>query len=164
MKKLVIFYSFEGSTKLLAKAIAETIKADVLELKPKKEVVKSHGFAKYFWGGKQVFLKEKPELEKFDKNPNDYDMIFLGTPVWSFTYAPAMRSFLESQKLQDKKIALFCAFEGQKGKIFENMKKKLAGNEFISEKDFYKVSRDKDKNIVEAKKWAEATITCIASR
>ncbi|MFA6529068.1 MAG: flavodoxin [Candidatus Gracilibacteria bacterium] len=96
MRKLVVFYSFEGSTKLLAKAIAETIEADILELKPKKETVKSHGFAKYFWGGKQVLFKQKPVLEKFDKNPDDYDVIFLGTPVWSWTYTPAMRSFLES--------------------------------------------------------------------
>jgi hypothetical protein len=54
--------------------------------------------------------------------------------------------------------------ESQKGKIFENMKKKLAGNEFISEKDFYKVSKDKEKNVAEAKKWAEAANSCVASR
>lgn len=156
MKKLVVFYSFEGSTRLLAKAIAEATEADILELKLKTESIKSHGFFKYVWGGRQVVFKEKPELEKFNKNPDDYDMIFIGTPLWAGTYAPALRSFLESQKFQDKKIALFCAHESKKGKIFENMKAKLSGNEFIGEKDFCKVFEDKDKNIFEAKKWTTA--------
>lgn len=45
MKKLVVFYSFEGNTKFLAEAIANEIKADILELKPKKEI-KTKGFFK----------------------------------------------------------------------------------------------------------------------
>ena len=39
MKILVIFYSFEGNTKLIAENIAETINADILELKPRKETL-----------------------------------------------------------------------------------------------------------------------------
>ena len=38
MKKLIIFYSFEGNTKLIAENIAKAIDADILELKPEKEV------------------------------------------------------------------------------------------------------------------------------
>lgn len=161
MRKLVIFYSFEGSTKLLANTIAESIGADIIELKPKINVIKQHGFTKYFWGGKQVFFKEKPELEKFDKKLKEYNIIFIGTPVWSWTYAPAMRSFLENQNLNGKKIALFCAHEGGKGKIFDKMKAKLQGNEFIGEMDFYKVFKNREKSVDKARKWAEKTISNI---
>lgn len=155
MKKLVIFYSFEGSVKFLSEAIAQAIGADLLELKSEDKKLKSHGFSKYFWGGKQVIFKEKPELDKFDKNPNDYDLVFIGTPVWVGTYAPAIRSFLENQNLQNKKIALFCAHEGNNRSVFGDIKKKLGGNEFIGEKDFYKVFNDKEKNIEEVKRWAD---------
>ena len=37
MKNLVIFYSLEGNTKLIASTIARAINADVLELKTKKK-------------------------------------------------------------------------------------------------------------------------------
>ena len=68
MKTLVIFYSFEGSTKFIAQTIANEIGAELLEIKPEKEIV-SHGFMKYVWGGKQAVMKEKPALLPFDKNP-----------------------------------------------------------------------------------------------
>lgn len=158
MKRLVIFYSFEGSTKLLAEAIAGAVFADKLELKPQTETIKSHGVTKYFWGCKQVSFKEKPKLEEFKINPNDYDIIFIGTPVWAWTYAPPLRSFLEGQKLQNKKIALFCAHEGGKGKVFEKMRAELCGNEFIGEKDFCKVVKDKEKNADVVRKWANEII------
>ena len=57
MEKIVIFYSFEGNTKLIAENIAKTIGADLLELKLKKEM-KSKGFMKYFWGGKAAIMKK----------------------------------------------------------------------------------------------------------
>ncbi len=53
MKKLVIFYSFEGNTKLIAENIAQAIGADLLELKPKKKM-KSKGFMKFVWGGQHL--------------------------------------------------------------------------------------------------------------
>jgi flavodoxin len=52
-------------------------------------------------------MKEKPVLYSFDKNPNDYDLIFIGTPVWAFSYAPAFNSFFDKIKIINKKIALF---------------------------------------------------------
>lgn len=97
-------------------------------------------------------------MEEFDKNPDDYDIIFIGTPVWSWTYTPPMRSFLGNQNLRNKKVALFCTYEGMKGKIFDKMKTKLQGNGFIGEMDFYKVLKNKKKSVDRAKKWSEEII------
>ncbi len=153
MKKLVIYYSFEGNTKLLAEAISKEINGDILELKPEKDI-KSQKSMKYFWGGKQVFFRERPKLEKYHTNPEEYDVIFIGTPVWSFSYTPAIRSFLDEQQLKDKNIALFCTHEGSKGKVFDKMKEKLKGNKIVGEKDFINVLKNKEKTVDEAKKWA----------
>ena len=49
MKKLVVFYSYEGNTKFIAKTIAESINEDILELKPVKDM-DSKGFMKFIWG------------------------------------------------------------------------------------------------------------------
>ncbi|MFA5104703.1 MAG: flavodoxin [Candidatus Margulisiibacteriota bacterium] len=152
-KTLVVFYSFEGNTRLLAEAIAGEIKADILELKVKDDI-KSKGFMKYFWGGKQVFQKKSPELIPFDNDPNDYELIFIGTPVWAFTYAPAIRTLFTKIKLKDKKIALFCCHEGGPAKTLENMKKELEGNDIISENDFINVLKNPQQNSLNAKLWA----------
>ena len=77
MKKLINFYSFEGNTKLIAEKIAKTIDEDILELKPKKEI-KTKNFMKFFWGGRQAIMNEKPSLLPLNINPDEYDIVFIG--------------------------------------------------------------------------------------
>ena len=48
MKILVIYYSLDGNTEMIAKEIEKTFNADLLKLKPQKEI-KSGLFGKYFW-------------------------------------------------------------------------------------------------------------------
>ena len=132
MKKLVIYYSLDGNTAFVARTMAGAVGADILELKIKNEQ-KHSGFLKYFWGGRQVMMKTKPELLPFDKRPEDYDVLFIGTPVWAFTYAPALATFFSSVHLKAKKIALFCCSGGTKGKALKKMAEQLPGNEIIGE-------------------------------
>jgi len=56
MKKPVVFYSFEGNTKLISESIAEAIGADLMEIKPQKEM-RSKGFMKFVWGGRNSSLR-----------------------------------------------------------------------------------------------------------
>jgi flavodoxin len=155
LKTLVIYYSFEGNTRFIAETIANSINADILELKPREEI-KSKGFMKYVWGGRQVVRQKEPELFPFDKKPEDYDLIFIGTPIWAWTFTPALRTFLTSAKLQNKKIALFCCHDGQAGKTFEKMKVYLNGNTILGETDFIEpLKNDKVFNSNRAKEWAK---------
>ena len=94
-KTLVLFYSYEGSTRKIAELIASSIDADIEEIKPVKEM-KSKGFAKYVWGGRQAAMRTQPKLEPLNVNLDDYDTIFLGSPVWAFTYSPPIRSLLKT--------------------------------------------------------------------
>ncbi len=150
---LVVYYSYEGSTRLIASTIATTLEAEIMEIRPKKDI-NAKGFMKYVWGGRQVVFKKHPPLEPFEKNPIDYERIIIGTPVWSFTYAPAIRSFLSQVKLQQKNIAIFCCHEGAKGKTLENLKQTLSDNTIIGENDFLNVEKNKKENIDKAKQWA----------
>jgi len=158
MKKLVVYYSFEGNTRLIAENIARTIEADILELKPKKEI-KSKGFLKYLWGGRQVITEIKPGLSPLDKDPKEYDILFIGTPVWAWTYTPPLNTFFSSQSLSNKKIALFCCHGGSKGKIFGKMKKALKNNQILGQIDFQDpLKRNTDMKIKKAKEWANKII------
>lgn len=152
-KNLVVFYSYEGNTRLIAQTIARVIEADVLECKPVKDISQKN-FTKYIWGGRQVITKKKPKLESLGKNPQDYEVILIGTPVWVYTYAPAIRSLLSQVTLQKKNIGVFCCHEGGKGNTLEHLKKALVGNTIIGEHDFFNVMKNKEENIEKAKKWA----------
>ena len=159
MKKLVVYYSLDGNTAFIAKTIAEAAGADLLELKPKDEPDKA-SFMKYFWGGKQVMMKQKPELMPLGKKPQDYDFLFIGSPVWAFSYAPALGTFFDQAQLKGKRLGFFCCSGGMKGKVFESMEKSLAGNQVIDRIHFAEpLKRDRAKCAQEAAAWAKKVIS-----
>lgn len=155
MKTIIIYYSLDGNVKLISETIAQEIGADLLPLRLKKEI-KSDSFMKYFWGGKQVIMKELPELEELDFNPADYDLIILGTPVWAASYTPALRSFLERFDLSGKKVAFFCSHEGGSGLTITNLKNRLRSSEVISSTDFLApLKKGKEAALEKARSWAK---------
>lgn len=135
MKTLVIYYSYEGSTALIAETIKAALDADVFEIKT-RDTKKRTGFAKYVWGGFQVLTHKKPALLPVSTDINAYDLIILGTPVWAASPAAPIFSFLSGTKITGKKIALFCCNAGGKGKVFEKLRALLPGNTFAGEIDF----------------------------
>ena len=126
MKKLVVFYSLEGNTSLVAGMIAETVSADVLEITPML-TPSSKGMYRFIWGGKSAMMKELPEIGSFEIIPEEYDLIFLGSPVWAWTFAPPMRSFLKKHNLSGKKIALFMCHGGGPGKALKKLQEAVSG-------------------------------------
>lgn len=152
MRRLVVFYSLTGNTKFIAGQIADVAGADLLEIAPKKDVTLNRMVK--LQGLKKVLQKESPELGSFPVNPADYDLIFLGMPIWSYTYPPAIRSFLENVKLEGKKLALFCCYGGYFGKTFERIRDILADNNVIAEKAFLDPIVGNDRKAGEAREWA----------
>ncbi len=157
-KILIIYYSLEGNTRFIAETIVDETKGEIIELKPKQEL-RSKGFMKYVWGGRQVVTKQTPELFPLETNPADYDLLFIGSPVWAFSYAPALHTFFKTNPVSGKRIALFCCNEGGLGKTFEKMKEALTGNEFVGEQQFIApLTRNRAENERKAKEWAAAIL------
>lgn len=159
MKTIVIFYSLEGNTRLIAENLSKTINSDILELKAKKEM-KTDKFSKYLWGGKQVMFKEKPELLPFDYNLDEYDLIIFGSPIWAGKCSPAFNTFFSNNKITNKKYALFnCNGGGKTDKFFEGFKSQLVGNEFLGEISFTDpLKKNKEENLTKAKDWVKEII------
>ncbi len=104
-------------------------------------------------------MKSKPELSPFDKDIDKYDLIFIGTPVWAWTYAPPINTLFAEHSIQNKKIALFCCHEGGKGKILDKMKSALKDNQFVGENDFFNpLKKETDISIKKAKEWAKGIL------
>ena len=156
IKTLVVYYSFEGNTQLVAETIAKILGADLLKLQPEKEIG-TKGFMKYFWGGRQAVMKHKPKLLPIDKNPNDYDLLIIGTPVWAFTFTPPLRTLFEEHPVQGKKIALFITHEGVPGKIFMHLQKLLSNNKICAELEILSpLKKDQENKSQKIVAWANA--------
>ncbi|MHA1170806.1 MAG: flavodoxin family protein, partial [Candidatus Heimdallarchaeota archaeon] len=95
MKSLVIYYSKTGNTKLMAESIASEVNAELFEIQRAKDIKSSGGFMLYFRGGFESMTKKNIRLEKTDIDFSNYDLIFLGTPVWAWRLNPVVRSFLK---------------------------------------------------------------------
>lgn len=125
MKTLVVYYSLEGNTKEAAEQIAKAISADLLELKPIKDVPKEGG-KKFFLGGMKAMFGTGTKLQTIESNPLEYDRIILGTPVWAGKPAPAIKTFLKKYEVKDKVSSLFTfSGSGNDEKCVANLKKKL---------------------------------------
>ncbi len=154
MKPLVVYFSLHGNTRFIAENIALETGADILEIKtiipykPGSPFMAIKGFI-------QVLTRFTPRLSSFDRNPNSYDIIFIGSPVWAGTYSPAISSFFQKIDLKDRKVAVFCCHSGRAGGTLGNMKECLACSDVVGEKSFFKpLTFEKIRNANVARRWA----------
>lgn len=134
MKNLIVYYSYEGNTREIAKGMQEAIDADILELKVKDEKPTKSMF-RFVWGGMQVYMKKKPALEDCPVELSQYDNIIIGTPCWFGTYAPAINTFLPDNPMLGKRIHIFVCNGGNLRKTWQNFESALSGNIIVSRLD-----------------------------
>ncbi len=154
MKTLVVYYSLEGNTEIVAKEIQSQLNSDIIQLQPKEEIDKTK-FSRYFWGGKSVFFKEKSELLNNFPDFGEYDKIFIGSPIWSSNLPPTFYSFLSH--IKNKEVYVFATHKGSGEKRFLDFIKKYEVG-IISSKIF-KETLNRDISIV--KKEVEEWITSL---
>jgi flavodoxin len=118
MKCIVVFYSMRGTTKKVAEHIAGALKCDLEEIGEPGSRKGPLGFLK---SGREAVRKMLPPIRQPEKDPGDYDLVVLGTPVWAGTMASPMRSFLARYGKQMKKVAFFCTAGGSAGRTFQDM-------------------------------------------
>ena len=154
MKNLIVYYSYEGNCEEISKAILEVIDADVLKVVPKKEK-KTKSLFRFVWGGIQVYMTKKPELEKYNVDLSKYDNIIIGSPCWFGTYAPPINTFLSENEIKDKNIFLFVCNGGNMRNTWKNYEETLKGNTIVSKIDFvYPIKNGIEDAKKKAKEWA----------
>ena len=136
-KKLVAYFSATGRTAKVAKLLAEVLGADIYEIQPKVPYTK----ADLNWLNKKsrssVEMNNKtfrPEIAESNVQIPDYDVIFLGFPIWWYVAPTIINTFLESADFSGKKIILFATSGGSKfGKTVEELKVSLSADTEITE-------------------------------
>jgi len=110
-KVLVAYYSLTGKTEKTADAIAQASGGTLYKIRVekaypdnKKELRKELD--------KEIAENYLPELAPSDINPENYDIIFLGSPVWGNHISQPVKSFLTKYNLSGKQIIPFVTHSG----------------------------------------------------
>ena len=116
-KKLVAFFSASGVTGNVAKALAEAAGADLYEIKP----AVPYTAADLNWMDKNARStvemndpSSRPAVANADANAGDYDVVFLGFPIWWYVAPTIINTFLEQYDFTGKTIVPF-ATSGSSG-------------------------------------------------
>jgi len=115
MRVLIAYYSRTGVTRAAAGAIASALRLAGAAEVDVEEVVDTKcrkGPLGYLGAGKDASLRRRTVISPPASNPGDYDVLVLGTPVWAFTLAAAMRTYCTEHGKDAAKVALFCTMGG----------------------------------------------------
>jgi len=157
-KILIVYFSASGNTRFIAELMAKAVDADLAELIPKKKMNVS-GIGYFGWGIRQLVGKEERELEPLPYNISEYDLIIVGTPVWSFTMTPPVRTFLKENNFDGKNIALFCCHGGNYAHTLDDMKAAVPGSSILGTIDFMNASElDKEDEKNRITKWMSSLV------
>lgn len=120
MKILVVFYSRSGKTKKAAEAISDILKCDKEEIFDTKS---RKGIPGFLSAGTDANLRRLTAIKEIKNNPSLYDLVIVGTPIWSSNISTPIRTYLSLFKEEFKKVAFFCTQLGSDAeKVFADMK------------------------------------------
>ena len=128
-KKLVAYFSASGVTKKAAKRLAQAAQADLFEIKPAILYTSED----LDWTNKKSRSSlemnnpdSRPEIAQKLDNAEDYDVIFLGFPIWWYVAPTIINTFLEGCNLSGKTIVPFATSGGSGFGRTEEVLKPLA--------------------------------------
>jgi flavodoxin len=109
-KKLIAYFSASGVTRKAAESLAEITGADLYEIRPAVPYSKADLDWKNPKSRSSVEMADstfRPALADTDANVNDYDVIFIGFPIWWYVAPTIINTFLESYDFTGKTIIPF---------------------------------------------------------
>ncbi|MFL0250038.1 flavodoxin family protein [Clostridium neuense] len=118
-KILVVFFSKTGNTKQVAESISKSFNCDIEEI---REKTNRKGIFKTIIEIKDAILGNETTICNTQKDPSEYDVVIIGTPVWASHITPAIRSYVSKNKDKIKCTAFFNTHGTDKPKEFKVFK------------------------------------------
>ncbi len=109
-KILIAYFSHTNHTREFAEEIQKNVGGNLFALEPADTYPISHD-AVVAQAKNEVNSGYMPKLKQ-DVDTSPYDVIFIGTPIWWYTFAPPVRTFLTSHDLSEKVIIPFSTHQG----------------------------------------------------
>ena len=148
-KSLVAYFSASGVTKKVAEKLSDAVGADLFEIKPKVKYTK----ADLDW----MDTKSRSSIEMNDKsfrpaiaekcnNMADYDVVYIGFPIWWYVAPTIINTFLESYDFSGKTIVLFATSGGSGfGDTVKGLRGSVSDTTVIKEGKLFNSGVSKDK-------------------
>ena len=139
-KTLVAYFSASGTTAKVAKKMAEAIGADLFEIKPETP----YSGADLNWQNKNsrssVEMNDRssrPAIAVKAADMPQYDVVFVGFPVWWYREPSIIDTFMESYDFAGKTVIPFATSGGSGlGDSAANMQKLAKGAKVVNGKRF----------------------------
>lgn len=108
-KVLVAYFSWGGTTQRMAQQIRSVTGADMFRIEPVTP------YPTQYTPCTEVARKEKdsnarPAIKGKIENWDDYDVVFIGCPVWWWTTPMIIHTFCESYDFKGKTVVPFCTY------------------------------------------------------
>ena len=129
-KTLVIWFSTNDTVKAVALTAADALEADSFEIVPEQPYTAAD--LAYYTDGRcdreQADDSARPAIVSLPENPEQYDVIFIGYPIWHGQAPKILYTLLESIDVSGKTIVPFCtSMSSGAGSSASNLAK-LTGN------------------------------------
>ena len=151
MRTLIAYFSAEGTTAKVAKELAETIGADIFEIKPEKP----YTAADIRWTNplarcnrEKFGNKDVPVIGSVE-NFSDYDTVLIGFPIWYGAAPNVVNTFCKGYDWSGKRVLAFATSGGSSiGKTAEKLKPYISGAASVDAKLVHSAA--------EVKSWLES--------
>ena len=114
-KSLVAYFSASGKTRKVAQRLSEAVGADIYEIVPETPYTKKDLEWMHKSSRSSVEMKDlnsRPAIKGDLPKVQDYDVIYVGFPIWWYTAPTIIRTFLEAYDFTDKIIVYFATSGG----------------------------------------------------
>ncbi len=125
-------YEAESDTEAAAKMIAQLTGADLFQIRTDRY------YRRAFWGTAAIAwieeaLNLRPELAAKPESLDQYDVIYIGYPIWWFNAPMAVGTFLESYDLTGKTVIPFCTSTDNGIDVSMDYIRKISGSATVLE-------------------------------
>lgn len=109
MRSAVIYYSRTGTTRIVANALASELGAHIVEIRCARY---RPGLLRYLLAGHDSVKGKLPSIELPALDLAAYDLLLIGTPVWTSHPSLPVRAFLAGKPDLPDRVALFLTHGG----------------------------------------------------
>ena len=106
---LVVYYTRTGRTGKVAAEIADRLQGDLDEI---REPGKRRGILGFLRSGFEALGGRLAAIEEPGRNPAEYDLVIVGTPVWATRMSSPVRTYLTRYRNRLPEAAFFCTSDG----------------------------------------------------
>lgn len=112
-KTLIVYFSWSGNTDVIANYIHDEIGGDIERIEPVVAYPDNYNDTADYAKAERD-NDERPEFKALKYDPTDYDVVFVGYPIWWYTLPMIMETFFGTYDFSGITIVPFNTHEGSR--------------------------------------------------